>query len=72
MGTGQVECKCFNTNHEHHKGKACTDIAEANGYCRRCNEARRKDFRKPDVGPRAAENLTTALHGLPSSALLQL
>lgn len=41
-----AQCKCFNTSHEHHKGKACTDTAEANGYCKRCNEARKKDFQK--------------------------
>jgi len=47
MATSSViQCRCFNTGHEHHKGKACTEPAEANGYCRRCNEARKKDFRK--------------------------
>lgn len=53
MGDGQVQCKCFNTSHEHHKGKACTDSAEANGYCRRCNQARKNDF--PDLGSGAAK-----------------
>jgi hypothetical protein len=42
-----AKCKCFNTGHEHHKGKACTDTAEENGYCHRCNDARKKNFAKP-------------------------
>lgn len=32
----------------------------------------KKDFRKPDVGPRAAENLTAALHGIPYSPVSAL
>jgi len=42
-----AECKCFNTSHEHHKGRACKDTAEQNGYCRCCNDAGKKDFGKP-------------------------
>jgi hypothetical protein len=41
-----AKCKCFNTSHEHHSGNACTDAAEASGYCRRCNDSRKKDFAK--------------------------
>jgi len=46
MADTVAQCKCFNTSHEHHLGKACTETAEENGYCRYCNEAREKDFRK--------------------------
>jgi len=40
------QCKCFNAGHEHHKGIACTDTADANLRCTRCNDASKKDFAK--------------------------